>query len=422
MKVLWLTNIILPNVAVKLGKQPSNKEGWLSGIADAVKKSHDFELAIAFPLDLENAPYKECFDGIIYYGFFEDTTHPEVYSTYLEDALKAIVDDYDPDVIHIFGTEFPHTLAMTRVMKDNPQKILVGIQGVMDVYANHYLDGVPKKVVSRRTFRDRLKKDSLLEQYDKFLKRSENEVEALKNINNVTGRTPFDREFAARINPAADYHFMNETLRPEFYEGAWNIDQCEPHSIFLSQANYPIKGFHFFLEALPKLVEKYPDIKVYVAGDNVTKHKSVLEKIKLASYDKYLVDLMKKYKLEEAVIFTGNLDANGVKERLLKTHLFVCPSTIENSPNSLGEAMLLGVPSIAANVGGIPGIFTDNSDGLLFERGDIDGMIKAVEKIFDDDSLALKFSKHASMHAQITHNPRANYERLLSIYNQLAGK
>lgn len=422
MKVLWLTNIILPDIAVKLGKQPSNKEGWLSGIVNTVKKSHDFELAVAFPLDLESAPYKESFEGISYYGFFEDTVHPEVYSTYLEDALKAIVDDYKPDVIHIFGTEFPHTLAMTKVMKDNSKIILIGMQGIVTECAKHYLDGVPGKVVSRRTFRDRLKKDSLKEQYDKFCKRSENEAKSLKNVSNVTGRTPFDREYIAKVNPSASYHFMNETLRPEFYEGAWNINHCEKHSIFLSQANYPIKGFHFFLEAMPKLIEKYPDIKVYVAGDNVTKHKSFMERIKLASYDKYLVELMKKNHLEDAVVFTGNLDANGVKERLLKSHLFVCPSTIENSPNSLGEAMLLGVPSIASNVGGVPGVFTDDSDGLMFERGDIDGMVEAIEKIFDDDSRALKYSNHESMHAKITHNPHANYERLLSIYNQLAGK
>lgn len=419
MKVLWLINIMLPDIAIKLGNKPSNKEGWLSGIVNTVKKSHDFELAIAFPVDMDHAPYKEETDGITYYGFYEDTVHPEIYSTYLEDTLKGIVDDFNPNFVHIFGTEFPHTLAMSRVMKDKSNKVLIGIQGVVTACRDHYLDGVPEKIVNRTTFRDRVKKDSLKEQHEKFALRAVNEIEAVKNAGHITGRTPFDREFTESNNPKATYHFMNETLRPEFYEGSWNKNNCEKHSIFMSQANYPIKGFHYLLEALPEIVKKYPDVKVYVAGDNVTKHKTLMEKIKLASYDKYLVELMKKNHVEDYVVFTGNLDASGVKERLLKSNLFICSSTIENSANSLGEAMILGVPCVTANVGGIPGIFTDGSDGIMFERGDVSGLASAVETIFEDSDLTDRFSNHAVMHARITHNPNANYQRLLDVYRQI---
>lgn len=422
MKVLWLCNIVLPEIAVKLDMTPSNKEGWLSGIVGTVKKSHDFELAIAFPLDIEHAPYKANIDGITYYGFFEDTAHPENYSSYLEDALKGIVDDFKPDVVHAFGTEFPHTLAMSRVLKETPDRLLIGIQGVLDVYKDHFFDGVPSKVINRVTFRDRIRKDNLREQQEKFAKRALHEVEAVRNAGNITGRTTFDREFTERVNPNAKYHFMNETLRPEFYEGSWNENNCEKHSVFLSQGNYPIKGLHYVLMGLPQLLEKYPDIKVYVAGDNVTKHKTIKERIKLASYDKYLVELIKKNKLENVVVFTGNLSATKIKERLLKSNLFLCPSTIENSPNSLGEAMILGVPSVASNVGGVASIFTDMADGLLYESGDVDGMVKAISTIFDDMSLCNKFSSHAFMHAKITHNPAANYQRLIEIYREIENK
>lgn len=422
MKVLWLINIMLPDVAAKLGMKSTNKEGWLSGTVNTVRKCHDFELAIAFPIDMEHAPYRETLDGITYYGFYEDTFHPEVYSTYLEDALKGIVEDYKPDVVHIYGTEFPHTLAMSRVMENEPEKMLIGIQGVLDIYKDHFFDGVPARVINRKTFRDKVKKDSLVEQQDKFARRAVSEIEALKKTGNVTGRTSFDRIFTERVAPLARYHFMNETLRPEFYEGSWNYDSCERHSIFLSQGNYPIKGLHFVLEALPSLVEKYEDIKIYVAGDNVTKHSNLKEKLKLASYDKYLVELLKKNKLEDRVIFTGSLDAKGIKERLLKSNVFLCPSTIENSPNSLGEAMMLGVPSVSSDVGGISSIFVNGADGILYKCGDNQAMIDAICTMFDDLERAKRYSGHASTHAKITHNPSANYNRLLEIYKEICSK
>ena len=39
---------------------------------------------------------------------------------------------------------------------------------------------------------------------------------------------------------------------------------------------------------------------------------------------------------------------------LLDSHLYVYPSLMDNSPNALCEAQLLGVPCIATYVGGIP--------------------------------------------------------------------
>ena len=68
-----------------------------------------------------------------------------------------------------------------------------------------------------------------------------------------------------------------------------------------------------------------------------------------------------------------------MKERYLKSGLFVCCSAIENSPNSLGEAMLLGLPCVTADVGGIKSIFDADKDGIMYAG------TKCRENSFDTD-------------------------------------
>ncbi len=432
MKVLWLCNIMLPMIAEHLHLEASNKEGWISGLASIVLargRENGIRLGIAFPAS-ESMRFQ--INSLLCYGFSENINRPDVYDAALEAEMRRITEDFAPDVVHCFGTEYPHTLALCRVFP-RKERILVGIQGLCAVYANAYFGDLPQAVKDGATFRDILKNDSIRRQQQKFVRRGEMEIAAIGLAGNVTGRTRWDCHYTAQWNPKASYFHMNETLRGCFYEGRWEEDKCIPHSIFVSQGDYPIKGLHYLLAALPAVLEKYPDTTVYVAGNSIVKYGTLKEKLKISAYGKYLRSLIDCYGLEGHIVFLGRLDAGQMKERYLKSHLFVCCSTMENSPNSLGEAMLLGMPCIAADVGGIPSIFADGEDGILYagyrnSDGDL-GLHRqaallaaAVLRMWGDGERMSRYCENARNHAKSTHDGEANYRKLTEIYTEIIAK
>jgi len=421
MKVLWLCSIAPPRIAKTLGFEASNKEGWITGLYDMLLKNsqeNKIQLGICFPISGEIEKLNGEVENVKYYGFHEDIKKPWKYDYNIEKELKLITEEFKPDLIHIFGTEYPHTLAMANVYPF-PERILVGIQGLCNEYAKYYMAEIPKNVQRRVLLRDFLKHDNLIQQQRKFVSRGVNEVAALNKITHVTGRTDFDKNYTKLYNPKSVYHFMNETLRSNFYDKRWKYGQCEPYTIFVSQGNYPIKGLHFMVEAMKTIIEKYPAAHLYVAGDVVTRYKTLKDKIKISSYGKYLLDLIKTNSLETSITFVGNLNNLEICQRYLSSNVFVSPSAIENSPNSVGEAMLLGVPVISSDVGGVHNLISDRTEGYLYPYTDVNQLAESVCKIFADPASATILGNKARAHAMVTHDANVNYHRLLDIYRRI---
>lgn len=419
MRVLWVCNIMLPVIAEQMGVSYSNKEGWLTGLSERLLKEEQDEtvLGVCFPWQTELEGKLQDRE-LYYYGFCEDIVHEERYDETLETRMKQIMERFRPDILHCFGTEYGHTYAAIKAF-GQPEHTLVGLQGICNSCAGHYLDGIPAGIATRSTFRDFVKKDNLRMQQQKMAKRGERETKILRMTGNVTGRTQYDRAAAQAANPAVVYYFMNETMRSNFYGAAWSLEKCTRHSIFVSQGNYPVKGLHFMLRALPILKKQYPDVHLYVAGDRIVKADPLQRLIKQSSYGKYIYDLIKDGNLEDQVTFLGPLSADQMRDRYLGSHVFASVSTIENSPNSVGEAMLLGMPVVASRVGGVPDMLVDKEEGILYRTEDIDGLVQAVSRIFEDDGYAQKIAAAAHAHAVKTHDRDVNFKRLLEIYHDI---
>lgn len=414
MRVLWITNILFPEAVQLLTGSGESKAsgGWLLGAAKAILKDRTVDLTVATVSPMVNSLTRLKGEKVTYYILPLGKGNEFVNLEYCKDweIVNSIV---CPDVVHIHGTEFSHGLAFMKAC--GVDNVVVSIQGMTSVCYKYYCYGVSVlDVIKNITIHDIIK-GSMIRGKRNFRKRGEFEIDMLKMTKHIIGRTSWDRARTWAVNPNATYHFCNETLRPEFYDGSsWNYDNCNKHTIFLSQAGYPIKGLHQLLKAIPFILYYYPDTLIRIAGNDITKHSSLSEFIRYTGYGRYIKRMIRELNLKEKVHFTGCLNAEQMKGEYLKANVFVCPSSIENSPNSLGEAQILGTPCVASYVGGIPDMMRGNEENL-YRFEEVEMLAEKICRVFANEDKQIDMRSIAIER----HNAAINAEQLLSIYKQI---
>lgn len=421
MKVLWIVNSLLPEIAAACNLNGTSHSGWLSGILNGLKTyKKDLDIIIAFPFN--GKKLEGIIQDIRFVSFFENRNYGKHKRTTIE--LENIISIENPDIIHIFGTEYPHALeAVTCAEKINKlDYTLISIQGLISKCAEHYYADLPFNVIHKYTLRDFIKRDNIFHQRKKFAKRGQFEIAALKKVKHIIGRTEWDKACALQINDKVNYHVCNETLRGDFYYGTWDLDTCEPYSVFVTQCGYPLKAFHVILKAFADIVKKYPMARLYTTGENIAKKNSVKNVKHKTYYDVYLKKLIDKYNLQNNITFLGELNAEEMKKRLLASNVFVLPSSLENSSNSLGEALSLGVPSIASDVGGVKSFIKHGENGFIYPFDEPYMLTNYIDKIFSEKELAKRLSLNAQTSAKQIFDIKTNAETLFAIYTELLQK
>ena len=416
MKVLWITNILFPEASAVLtgNKELKSSGGWMLGAAKGLIEQGDVDLYVATVSSSVKTLTKLKGTNITYFliplGKGNLRINKE-YNTY----WQKINSEVNPDVVHIHGTEYSHGYAyMQTCGSDN---VVVSIQGLKSAICDYYHYGITKSEIYKTiTLRDLLR-GSIIHDQQSFKRSAKYEIEMLKSAKHIIGRTSWDKERTWAINPNANYHFCNETLREEFYDGSvWDYKKCNKHTIFLSQASYPIKGLHQVLRAMPIILRHYPDAVIRVAGSDITRTERIRDYMHYTGYGKFINKLINKLNLRGKVIFTGNLNAAEMKSEYLSANVFICPSSIENSPNSLGEAQILGVPCIASYAGGIPDMMI-GSEQNLYRFEEVELLAYKVCEVFERED-----KQHNMISTALKrHDQKSNSERLLTIYNEIMG-
>lgn len=417
MKILWLCNMAPGAIREVIGRE-NRGALWMDHVFHDLKKMN-FSVRVLFAD--QNTVNGELDALRSYASYAEGKAH--VYTAKLENVFLKELLAYHPDVVHIWGTEYGHSLAMVNAAEKAGclDKVVISIQGMCSVIARHYSEGIPAAVQRSNTFRDLVMRNNLQQQQRRFWLRGEMEVKALKKVHHVIGRTDWDKACTTQINPQVQYHFCNETLRQEFYDGQWSYVDCKKHQIFASGCDYPVKGFHYLLEAAGQIVKSYPDMEIVVAGLNPFPRKGWQEKLRMSVYAGYMTKLIRKNGLEGKVRVAGFLDADRMRQEYLQANVFVMPSTIENSPNSLGEAMVLGVPCVAGNVGGIADMMSHKKEGFVYQSTAPYMLAYYIMKVFAMGDRAEALGEAARERAAKTHSPEENLKHLVEIYHRICG-
>ena len=390
-------------------------EGWVSGILNSLMQNEGISIILAYPVSSGNR-LNMLNDKLTCLEYLYDVKRNNSEAAKL---ISETICSENVDVIHIMGTEFPHSLFIFEICKELglESRVVVSIQGLVSLYEKYYHTGVPSRYCCGMTLSEWYHGfNSLNKQQKRFKERGQYEIKLLSEVQNVIGRTSWDKEAAQSYNPAVRYFHNGENLRDAFYGGQkWDISKCDKHSIFVSQAYYSLKGLHHLLGVLPKIVTEYPDLRVYVGGFNPISDTP----IKRDSYGRYLASLIRKGSLEGKIVFCGKMEEKKMLDRYLKCHVFVSPSNIENSSNSIGEALILGVPLVASDSGGTGSIVNDGIDGLLYPLTKPELMADHILRVFNDDSLALELSRNAVIRGRMIHDRDKNTSDLLNIYREI---
>ena len=411
MKIMWIANLPLPEMADRIGLNTS-LGGWLTALSGHLRQKEDIEFIYCFPQARTKSLIQKRLDKVMFYGFYEDM-ESLIYDKKLESVLKDIYLSEQPDVVHIFGSEYYHTYAAVRSGIDLDRTV-ISIQGIMGLIAKHYCTDVSIKDRLLPCI-DKNGRIGCIEKEKKHFEiQGQYENYVFRHIKFFEGRTNFDKAYVKVMNPSGKYFKCNRILRKKFYEGHWRAEDCEPYSVFLSQASYPVKGLHIFLQAINMLKALIPEVKVYIGGQNICVGKNS------SPYGKYIERIMKEYHLESTICFLGSLCEERMHEQYLKANVFVLPSVIENSPNSLAEAMILGVPCIAADVGGVSSMIEHAKEGYIYRVDEPHMLAYYLYELMSDPKLAQDFSEHARKRALKDFDEAENTKKVIEMYRYIA--
>jgi phosphatidylinositol alpha-1,6-mannosyltransferase len=168
------------------------------------------------------------------------------------------------------------------------------------------------------------------------------------------------------------------------------------------------KGQKIIIQALPKIIEKFPEIMFVAVGIPIIKDE--------------LIELAQELKINDHIIFTGKINDDELLLWLNSCDLFSMTSINHNGDYegfgiAVMEAALCGKTSIVSDNGGLKEAVIDNLTGIIVPENNSDATAKAVIKLFEDPELRANLSKNAHKNAVNNHSYTAKSMEYLNAFN-----
>lgn len=403
MKVLWFS--LSPCGSIRMNNMCKTNQGWMVSLEDELKKEPDINLMVSFFSTEKRSPFY--FEGVLYYPMFigeiknglqriKERTRSIVKKDEQKLSLMLdVVKESKPDIIHIHGTEESFGLILEHI-KDIP--VCISIQGMIAPYAEKYFSGLTlQQIKNSESLKSKITNSDVKHIYSNFCERARREEKYIVNAKYILGRTFWDKGVCMALNPNIKYFVVNEILRSQFYEHQWIPKKEVKHKIIITSIispGPPYKGYETLLKTA-KILKNFSliDFQWNVIGyDNNNRWVGVTEKS---------INIFSK---DVNVCLLGNKTADDMIPILLQSDIYIHVSHIENSPNSVCEAMLLGMPIIATYAGGTASLLTHEKDGILCQDGDPYVIAGSIIELIKNPTTAIDYAKSARYRAVMRHN------------------
>lgn len=176
------------------------------------------------------------------------------------------------------------------------------------------------------------------------------------------------------------------------------------HTIVYAGRLEKYKGVDYLIRSLPNVLAQFPDTKLLIAGGG--NERLTLERLTL------------ELGVGHAVTFCGYLDRHALEEIYAQAAVVVMPSVGVEAFGLIGiEAMSVGRPVIATNVGGIPDWLVDGKTGFLVAPKNADAIGSAIIRLFSDENLLFEMMRQARARAE-EFDAQKHVDGLLEIYQK----
>jgi len=406
-KILWMSN--------KAQSEINNKTtgGWLNAMAEGLVRSGEIELA-NISHGIVNKITRQDFGELCQWIVPISKPSPRQINPSNKNVKRItdIIKYYNPDLIHVWGTENIWGLIILRTFLNKPT--LLEMQGLKGSIARVFDGGLrPREKLACIGLKEILKHSTIFQEQRRFDQWKFKDEEIIRGNRWITVQTEWVKAQVQAINNQCEIFKNDLLLRDDFYNAdPWKDPRNT--TIFCSAAYpAPYKGLHVAIRAISILREQFPNVQLRIAGD-LQKHG-----IRQDGYIGWLNREVKRLHLDDHITWLGALTAAQIINEIQRASVMVLPSFIENCSNLMQEGMFLGIPLVVSYVGGLPSLAQDEETALFFPGGDETMCAHQIKRLLVDKLLAL----HLSHQARALAWDRNNYQKVLQsqihIYHQV---
>lgn len=390
MRVAWLTSYAvssLPPQVRFIRRQLSHACSWIVSLANELSTRRELELHVVtaaagilenqyvtrngvtfhvirhtFPFTMRGFPDYMRMDALTYYDS-------------LRKQIRLVLDKVQPDLVHVHGTEYGYGLAAL----DSGVPTVVSMQGIIN--------------------RIREVEDTMFYRLQAPMER-----DVVRRGRYFGTRTKWANEFVRSLNPNATIYDMPEAVNPMFFEDRQRTRNS--NLLFVGSVERR-KGIEVAIDAMRFVVRQHPTARLRIVGGG---KRSYLDTLK---------QLVQANNLEHAIEWKGSKAHEEIAALHSDSLVLIHPTFIDNSPNSVAEAMVSGLPVIASNVGGIPSMIEDGVTGILVPPQEPERLAEAIVKLLKDDADRERLRVNAQAIARTRHLPRAVAGQTLEVYKDI---